>query len=434
MELTRHEDGSFGFFGRAYDITKTKNELLAPYNKIVHNWGVVLTLRPNEDQKSLLNQQIGNARFMRNRYLADRIDYYEKTKKALFPSEYKKAYFPKLKEEFPFLKESDKFALEAAVEHVDTAFKKFYNKETKFPRFASKWKPSGNKYTTKFSNNNIEIVVRGKEAFLKLPKVKEIPLLLPAGKTIKDIVPDGARILSCSIKKDSIGYTASLQLETVIDKPVFPQTLNVRDILSADMGIKHFAMITGKDGSEPIKNPHWIKVHEKRTRRLQKSLSRKKYDTKTHTGSKNWEKAKARLAREHRKCKNQRKDFHHKLSRAIVDSCSAFVCEDLNIKGMLKNHRLSKAISSVGWGTFLTMVKYKMQRAGKYFIKADRWFASSQTCSHCGYKNPEVKDLKVRQWTCPKCETHHDRDENAGRMLMTYLTEQLSQMGVSVTP
>lgn len=134
--------------------------------------------------------------------------------------------------------------------------------------------------------------------------------------------------------------------------------------LSADMGLKNFAVIGDKESFLKIRNPRWIRVHERRLRRFQKALSRKQYDCKTHTGSKNWYKAKKKVAKERRKTANQRKDFQHKLSRCIADSCKIFVCEDLNIKGMMKNRHLSKTVASVGWYGFFQKVKYKLERTG----------------------------------------------------------------------
>lgn len=210
--------------------------------------------------------------------------------------------------------------------------------------------------------------------------------------------------------------------------------MHVSDILAADMGLKRFAVIGGQDWSEEVENPRWIRLHAKRLRRLQQSLSRKQYDKKSHKGSRNWEKAQKRVAAEQRKVKNQRKDFQHKLSRKIADRYSAFLCEDLNIKGMVKNRKLAKEISSAAWGQFFTMVKYKLQRQGKWFVQVDRWFASSQTCSCCGYKNPEVKDLGVREWTCPHCGARHDRDENAKDNIFGRGLQELKAAGVTILP
>ena len=152
----------------------------------------------------------------------------------------------------------------------------------------------------------------------------------------------------------------------------------------------------------------------------------------THTGSRNWEKARLKVVKEQRKIADQRKDFHHKLSRAIADNCTAFICEDLAVKNMMKNRHLAKAIASVGWSQFLTMVKYKMERAGKYFRKVSRWYPSSQTCGCCGYKHTDVKDLAVRKWVCPKCGTLHDRDINAQQNIFRMGMRLLQAEGIKI--
>lgn len=425
-------NGQFQFSGRALNITEAKNKALEPYNCIVHDYGIVLELLPDDAQMQTLAQQIGNARFVRNRYLSDRKDYYQATKSSLSVNEYKAHWLPKLKEDFSFLRLSDKFALEAALEHVDTGYKNFFAGRAKFPKFASRWKPAGNSYTTKYTNGNIAILEERGLPYLKLPKVGKIRFILPKGQTVASLIPPGTTILSAVVKRETNHCTVSLQVEAVIPKPEQLMELHMRDILAADMGIKRFAVIGGQGWEEEIENPRWIRLHEKRLRRLQQSLSRKQYDKKTHTGSKNWQKAKRRVAAEQRKIKNQRKDFQHKLSHKIAARYSAFLCEDLNIKGMVKNHKLAKEISSVAWGQFFTMVRYKMQRQGKWFIQVDRWYPSSQACSCCGYKNPKVKNLAIRAWTCPHCGAYHDRDVNAKDNIFGQGIRSLEAAGVTI--
>ena len=417
LELHVSEDGSYSFSGRSMQITKDKNELLNPYGKMVSNYGKVLALLPTDAQIQMLNQQIGNARFVRNDYLNQRNETYNTKGIILSPAEYKKHNLPKLKEDNDFLNMSDKFALESAIEHVDAAFKGYYknikagirNKKGKIagtPKMASKFKPSGNKYTTKFTNDNIKLLEANGIVYLQLPKVGKVRFIMPEKETLKTILPKNTRITSVSIQRNGNNYSASLQLEAIIDMPYEIKAIHYRDLISSDMGIKDFAIWGNKDFTEKSENPRFIKKHERRVRRLSKSLSRKM------KGSKNREKAKYKLAKEHRKIKNQRKDFHHKLSREIADQCFVFICEDLNIKGMVKNHKLAKEISSAGWGQFLSFLKYKIERKGGLFIQVGRFFPSSKTCCVCGYKNTDLK-LSDRDWVCPHCGTHHDRDKNA---------------------
>ena len=427
-------DGTFKFHGGkgGFNIIVQKNKALEPYGKCIHNYGVLLELIPG-DKQSAINQQIGNARVVHNDYLSKREEYYKETKKALTVSQYKKEYLPALKKEKEYLNNTDKFVYENACRNVDDAYNRFFNGLSGFPKYASKTKSNGNSFTTNFTNNNLELKMIDGIPYVKLPKVGCVRFILPKGKILTDIQPHGVTIKAATVSMEPDGsYRIALRMESVIDKPVFPTVINAREIISVDLGLKEFGVFGNLEESIPVPNPRWIQFHAKRLRRFQQSLSRKQYDHKTHTGSKNWEKARAKVAKEQRKIADQRRDFHHKLSRTITDNCVAFICEDLAIKNMMKNHHLSKSIASVGWSQFLTMVQYKMERAGKYFRKISRWYPSSQTCGCCGYKNTDVKDLGVRKWKCPKCGTWHDRDVNAQQNIYKIGAKMLQDEGIQI--
>ena len=427
-------DGTFKFHGGkgGFNIIVQKNKALEPYGKCIHNYGVLLELIPG-DKQSAINQQIGNARVVHNDYLSKREEYYKETKKALTVSQYKKEYLPALKKEKEYLNDTDKFVYENACRNVDDAYNRFFKGLSGFPKYASKTKPNGNNFTTNFTNNNIELKMIDGIPYAKLPKIGNVRFILPKGKILTDIQPHGVTIKAATVSMEPDGsYRIALRMESVIDKPVFPTVINAREIISVDLGLKEFGVFGNLEESIPVPNPRWIQVHEKRLRRFQQSLSRKQYDHKTHTGSNNWEKTRAKIAKEQRKIADQRRDFHHKLSRAITDNCVAFICEDLAVKNMMKSRHLSKSIASVGWSQFLTMVQYKMERAGKYFRKISRWYPSSQTCGCCGYKNTDVKDLGVRKWICPKCGTWHDRDINAQQNIYKIGTKMLQDEGIQI--
>ena len=428
-------DGTFEFRGGkgGFNIIKQKNKALEPYGKCIYNYGVLLELIP-EGKQAAINQQIGNARVVHNDYLSKREEYYKETKKTLTVLQYKKEYLPALKKEKEYLNNTDKFVYENACRNVDDAYNRFFKGLSGFPKYASRTKPNGNSFTTNFTNNNIELKMTDGIPYVKLPKIGNVRFILPKGKTLNDIQPHGVSIKAATVSKEPDGsYRIALRMESVIDKPVFPTVINAREIISVDLGLKEFGVFGNLEESIPVPNPRWIKIHAKRLRRFQQSLSRKQYDHKTHTGSKNWEKARAKVAKEQRKIADQRRDFHHKLSRAITDNCVAFICEDLAVKNMMKNLHLSKSITSVGWSQFLTMVQYKMERAGKYFRKISRWYPSSQTCGCCGYKNTDVKDLSVRKWKCPKCGTWHDRDVNAQQNIYKIGAKMLQDEGIQIT-
>ena len=428
-------DGTFEFRGGkgGFNIIKQKNKALEPYGKCIYNYGVLLELIP-EGKQAAINQQIGNARVVHNDYLSKREEYYKETKKTLTVLQYKKEYLPALKKEKEYLNNTDKFVYENTCRNVDDAYNRFFKGLSGFPKYASRTKPNGNSFTTNFTNNNIELKMTDGIPYVKLPKIGNVRFILPKGKTLNDIQPHGVSIKAATVSKEPDGsYRIALRMESVIDKPVFPTVINAREIISVDLGLKEFGVFGNLEESIPVPNPRWIKIHAKRLRRFQQSLSRKQYDHKTHTGSKNWEKARAKVAKEQRKIADQRRDFHHKLSRAITDNCVAFICEDLAVKNMMKNRHLSKSITSVGWSQFLTMVQYKMERAGKYFRKISRWYPSSQTCGCCGYKNTDVKDLSVRKWKCPKCGTWHDRDVNAQQNIYKIGAKMLQDEGIQIT-
>ena len=426
-------DGTFEFSGGrgGFNIVAQKNKALEPYGKCIWNYGVVLELVPGEKQ-SAINQQIGNARFVHNNYLHERKEYYNLYKKTLTISQYQKDYLPKLKEKRDYLKTSDKFVYENACRNVDNAYNRFFKGEAGFPKYASYNKPNGNSFTTNYTNNNIELKMIDRMPYVKLPKLGYIRFVLPKGKTLADIQPHGTSIKAATVTRSNTIYRISIRMEAVIDKPVFSTVIHKDDIMSVDLGLKDFGVFGNLKESDAVPNPKWIQVHAKRLRRFQQSLSRKQYDHETYTGSRNWEKARLKVMKEQRKVADQRKDFHHKLSRAIADNCTAFICEDLAVKNMMKNRHLAKAIASVGWSQFLTMVKYKMERAGKYFRKVSRWYPSSQTCGCCGYKNADVKDLAVRKWVCPKCGTLHDRDINAQQNIFRMGMRLLQAEGIKI--
>ena len=428
-------DGTFEFRGGkgGFNIIKQKNKALEPYGKCIYNYGVLLELIP-EGKQAAINQQIGNARVVHNDYLSKREEYYKETKKTLTVLQYKKEYLPALKKEKEYLNNTDKFVYENACRNVDDAYNRFFKGLSGFPKYASRTKPNGNSFTTNFTNNNIELKMTDGIPYVKLPKIGNVRFILPKGKTLADIQPQGVSIKAATVSKEPDGsYRIALRMESVIDKPIFPTVINARDIISVDLGLKEFGVFGNLEESIPVPNPRWIQVHAKRLRRFQQSLSRKQYDHKTHTGSKNWEKTRAKVAKEQRKIADQRRDFHHKLSRTITDNCVAFICEDLAVKNMMKNRHLSKSIVSVGWSQFLTMLQYKMERAGKYFRKISRWYPSSQTCGCCGYKNTDVKDLSVRKWKYPKCGTWHDRDVNAQQNIYKIVAKMLQDEGIQIT-
>ena len=212
--------------------------------------------------------------------------------------------------------------------------------------------------------------------------------------------------LSATISKTASGkYFASICCKDV-EIEEFDKTGSV---VGVDLGIKDFAITSD---SEKIKNPKYLSKSAKKLKRLQRQLSKKQ------EGSSNRNKSKIRLARQFEEVSNQRNDFLHKLSTEFVKNHDIICIEDLQVENMIKNRKLARAISDASWSKFVELLTYKCSWYGKQLVKIDTFFPSSQTCSCCGFKNSKVKNLEVRTWNCPNCQTTHDRDINAANNIL----------------
>lgn len=389
---------------------KERNTELKPLEKQLKHYGLVLRIYPNQEQIDLICRTFGCTRLIYNTYLNERQMYYRGTGKTYSVSKFKSNILNPVKtlEEDSFLSEVDKFALEVACENVDDAYTRFFKKQNRYPQFKTK-KKSKKSYTTKFTNNNIEILDKKS---IKLPKLGTVSMaeLKCKNNTSKldNILNKEARILNATISQKGNKFYVSLCLEEIITlvHPIKRSEISLDRVCGIDLGLKTFATISNGSNIDYREKKKFIKLSEVKLAKLQKRLAKK------NVGSSNFIKLSAKIAKLQEHTANQRKDFNHKLSSEIADKNQVVVLETLNIKGMIKNRKLAKAIADAGWYQFITFLKYKLKWQGKIFIQIDKWFASSKICSKCKEKKIALA-LNEREWICSHCGTVHNRDGNA---------------------
>lgn len=341
---------------------------------------------PNKWQRELIAKTFGCVRFTYNQCLAYKINKYQNENISLSRFDLNNWKNQYLKKEYEWLYEVDKWALDNAVINLDAAYKKFFKENAGYPKFKSKH----NHRRSYKTNGNIKVLFGANK--IQLPKLKKVKAKLSRKF-------DGV-IKSAVISQEPSGkYYVSVLIETK-HEPLECAGCCV----GIDLGIKD--LVITSDG-EKFDNPKLTKKYEDKLAREQRKLSHKK------KGSKNYEKQRIKVARVHEKIRHIRTDNLHKISHRLISESQVIISENLSVSNMVKNRKLSKSISDCGWYELTRQLEYKAEWNERQYIKIDRFFASSQMCSNCGFANPNVKDLSIREWVCPECATIHDRDVNA---------------------
>ncbi|NJK65264.1 MAG: IS200/IS605 family element transposase accessory protein TnpB [Microcoleus sp. CSU_2_2] len=347
---------------------------------------------PTPEQETLLRKTVGCVRLVYNKALAFRTEaFYDQNTRVGYNETSAKLTGWKQLKELQFLNEVSSVPLQQALRHLQTAFANFFEKRASYPNFKKKLRGGSATFTkSAFKFKGGQVFIAKCTEFLDIRWSRQLPKNAdPSSITIK-LAPSGKWFVSllCDVK--------------IIPNPKTDKQVGV------DLGISALAITSNGD---KFNNPKSLKKAQKKLRRLNKALARK------HQGSNNRYKARLKVAACHEKVANIRQDNQHKITSQLVRENQVIAIESLNVKGMLKNHKLAQAISDAGWGEIERQLKYKTDWYGRDLAQIDRWFPSSKRCSNCGHIVPKMP-LKIREWDCPECGAHHDRDENAGKNLL----------------
>lgn len=348
----------------------------------------------NKTQLNIADSTLNSCRYIYNEMLERNQKVYKRREEHLSYNEMQNL-LPGMKKYKPWLKKADSQALKYACRQVDTAYQKFFKHEAGFPQFHSK---KGRQCYTTTNANSIHI----KDGKVKLPLLGWIKV-----RGMKPM-PQDAKVCYAAVSREPDGiYYISITYR--VEQIVIPQ--KTENILAMDY--KSDGLYVDSDGHK-ADMPHWFRENQAKLAKQQRRLSKKQGSRKGEKKSGGWIKQHRRVAKLQRRIANQRLDYLHKKSLELATKYDAIGAETLNMRSIAnKDFGNGKATMDNGYGMFLTMLGYKLEECGKKLIKVDKWFPSSQVCSCCGYRNKELKNLQIREWTCPVCGTHHDRDQNS---------------------
>ena len=353
---------------------------------------IKIRIYPTVEQVDFINKQFGCCRFVYNNCLAFRKDSYQNEHISVSSSEAVK-HITVLKKDNEWLKDVHSKVLQQSVRDMNQAYDNFFKRHKGFPKFKSK---HDNRQSCRFPKDAF-IGVRGNR--IDLIKVLKNIHFKCSRNDERYLNRNQDKVKSITLSKEPNG---KFYLSILIDKPL-RQVPQSSSMVGLDLGIKDFAVTS--DG-QVIENFHFKKNEESRLKRLQRQISKK------IVGSKNREKARLRFAKLNEKIRNRKLNFLHDVTNHLIDENQVIVMEDLNVKGMVRNHKLAESISEVNWGEFRRILAYKAAWHGRQLVFIDRFYPSSKRCNHCGYIYKELT-LKDRQWVCPECGSLIDRDYNA---------------------
>ena len=348
---------------------------------------------PTPEQESLLRRTIGCCRLAYNKALAARTEgYFQRGERISYAQTDRLLTGWKKEESLHFLNEVSSVPLQQALRHLQTAFGNFWDKRTAYPTFKKKRGGGSATYTrSAFRFRDGQVFLAKCSEALPIRWSRQLPAGVEPSSVVVSLHPSGR-------------WHISLKVDDPTIQPLPP----VERSIGLDAGIS--ALVTDSDGNT-IANPRTINRFQKRMRQAQKALSRKV------KGSNNRRKAKVRVARIHARIADIRQNHLHQLSTRLIRENQTIVVEDLNIRGMVKNHSLARAISDASWSELMRQLSYKAEWYGRKLVKVDRFFPSSKTCSACGHLLNKLP-LQIRSWECPSCGATHDRDHNAARNIL----------------
>lgn len=379
-------------------------------------------MKPTVDQAEYFSKCFGCMRYVYNYALSEKIKAYSDEKKTL-------SFFDlcalvralRKDNEHKWLNEVPALSLNYSLLNLNNAYNQFFKTKSGFPKYKSKKQCRDSvkfdSQRTKYDFSTFKV---------RIPKIGWVKLCKERTFDVTTV-----KINSTTVSRDACGtYWCTVSIEdSLISEPKAKVTKETA--IGIDMGVSEFATLSN---GEKIQNMHFSEKEESRIAKMQRCLARKNRGSKNEQPSNRYLRFRKKIACKHRQIESRRTDFLQKLSTDLVRKYDTICIEDLNVKGMMHNHNLAGSIASVSWSSFVRMLEYKSEWYGVNLLKAGRFDPTSQTCSVCGYCNKGTKDLSVRDWTCPVCGTHHDRDVNAAINIMNAAIERhFNQQSPAVT-